>query len=104
MAIKQDKVLVGGQVLVHTYSDKRKKIKCGNYVYDDAYDVAAYNYTETDEDVSAEFAETLKGSELAELRKEIEKLKAEQATQNEAIEAGADGLTDLIATVMGGDS
>lgn len=103
MAIKQEKVMAGGQVLIHTYSDKRKKIKCGNYVYDDAYDVAVYDYAETDEDVSSEFAETLKESELAELRKEIEKLKAEQATQNEAIEASADGLTDLITTVMGGE-
>lgn len=104
MAIIQKKENVNGNVLWHTYSDSKKKIRCGDYVYDEAYDVHAYTYAETDEDVSEDTATRIDKTELAKLKLEIEKLKAEQTTQNEAIEASADGLTDLISQVMGGDS
>lgn len=109
MAIKTENVIIRGVSFVHTYSDAGYKIKQAEtgYLYEDAYDPinSGRTYTESDELITSEpLSAKIDAAEITALKKEIEKLKAEQTTQNEAIEASADGLTDLISQVMGGES
>ncbi len=95
--IRRETVEVNGRKLIHTWSDKGKRICRGSLVFDDAYDVNDYTYTETDEDVKAEDAD-----DIALIRSQVESLQAGQKEHDKAIEASAEAIEELIAAVMGG--